>query len=214
MRVRPGEFGANRPRGLELLLLTATHFAVFSSPFALVVAALGEWQSIRSWLYYAVAGIGIAIAGFLAQYSSESGGPTILNDYAMAFFTPGVIAGLVYWILAGRHAGEDPDTPRLGIATNGNSGATNDLVVLQCNKCVAAPKKVLSSMRRERLKPMYNADLQSRFAKSYLDAMNGYMAASKAASNAIMGNVFDFWASAAKTMAAETPGTGVRPCCR
>ena len=117
----PADYAPNREGGLELLLLTATHFAVFSSPFVLVVAALAEWQSIRNWHYYAVAGIGIAMAGFLAQYSSESNGPTILNDYAVkAFLTPGFIAGFVYWILAGRHAGESPHEPRIHIATNGN----------------------------------------------------------------------------------------------
>lgn len=96
------------PTGLfELLLLTATHLAVFSAPFTLVAAAVGEWQSIRSWLYYAAAGVGVALAGFLAQYSSESGGPTILNDYALkAFLTPGFFGGLAYWLVAGRRAGD------------------------------------------------------------------------------------------------------------
>ncbi len=118
----PGELGSDPAAVVELVLLTATHFAVFSSPFVLVVAALGEWQSIRYWLYYAVAGIGIAMAGFLAQYSSEGGGPTIFNAYAMfAFVIPGIIAGLVYWFLAGRHAGDDPDTPLLGITADRNS---------------------------------------------------------------------------------------------
>jgi hypothetical protein len=50
---------------------------------------------------------------------------------------------------------------------------------------------------------MYNADLQSRFTNSYLDAMTGYMTASNAASSAVMGNIIDFWASAARTLAGE-----------
>jgi hypothetical protein len=116
----PGALGAEPHGSVELVLLTATHFAVFSSPFALVTAAFGEWQSIRSWLYYAVAGIGIAMAGFLAQYSSEGGGPTILNAYAIkAFLSPGFIAGFVYWIVAGRHAGDDPDALRIRTAAKG-----------------------------------------------------------------------------------------------
>lgn len=103
---------ASRPAtALDIVAMTATHFAVFSAPFALVVAALGEWQSIRSWLYYAIAGIGIAAAGFMAQYSSEqSGAPSILNVYAIkAFLSPGFLAGFFYWAIAGRNAGEDPD---------------------------------------------------------------------------------------------------------
>ena len=39
---------------VEQVLLAATHSAVFSAPFALVAAAIGEWQSIRSWVYYAM----------------------------------------------------------------------------------------------------------------------------------------------------------------
>ncbi|MGQ0671627.1 MAG: hypothetical protein ACT4N2_01935 [Hyphomicrobium sp.] len=106
----------------ELVLLTATHFAVFSAPFALVVAAVGEWQSIRNWAYYAAGGIAVAIAGFFAQYSSESVGPTILNDYAArAFLTPGFVGGFVYWILAGRQAGDDTGSaPTTG--TNAQGG--------------------------------------------------------------------------------------------
>jgi hypothetical protein len=79
---------------------------VFSAPFALIAVALGEWQGIRSWLYYVLAGIGIAGAGFFAQYTGEPDGATIVNDYALrAFLVTGVVAGLVYWAVAGRRAG-------------------------------------------------------------------------------------------------------------
>lgn len=102
------------PKGsdlIEIVLLTATHFAVFSAPFALVAAAVGEWQSIRNWAFYAAGGIAIALAGFMAQYSSESGGPTILNDYAArAFLTPGFVGGFVYWMVSGRLAGDEAAT--------------------------------------------------------------------------------------------------------
>ena len=93
-----------------LSLMIATHNAVFAAPFALVAAAIGEWQSIRSWIYYALAGIAIAIAGFIALYSGESGGQaTIVNNYALAaFLAAGFVGGLVYWLVAGRRAG-NPD---------------------------------------------------------------------------------------------------------
>lgn len=95
---------------VEWILLTATHAAVFSAPFALVAAAIGEWLSVRSLLYYVIVGLIVAMVGFLAQYQGETvGGPTIVNSYAaMAYVTTGIVAGLVYWILAGRRAGEDP----------------------------------------------------------------------------------------------------------
>lgn len=92
----------------ELAALAATHSGVFAAPFALVAAAIGEWQSIRTWIYYALSGIAIAIAGFIALYSGEGmGQPTIVNNYAlMAYLTAGLVGGLVYWGLAGRLAGE------------------------------------------------------------------------------------------------------------
>lgn len=95
---------------VEWILLTATHAAVFSAPFALVAAAIGEWLSARSALYYVVVGLIVAMVGFLAQYQGETtGDPTIANTYAtLAYVTTGIMAGLTYWLLAGRRAGEDP----------------------------------------------------------------------------------------------------------
>ena len=94
---------------IEQVLLAATHSAVFSAPFALVAAAIGEWQSIRSWVYYALAGLAIAIAGFIALYSGETttGVNTIVNQYAtIAFLCSGIVAGWVYWLFSGRYAGD------------------------------------------------------------------------------------------------------------
>lgn len=93
---------------MEQVLLAATHSAVFSAPFALVAAAIGEWQSIRSWVYYALAGIAIAIAGFIALYSGETSGPySIVNQYAtIAYLCAGLVGGWVYWLVAGRNAGD------------------------------------------------------------------------------------------------------------
>jgi hypothetical protein len=97
---------AERLRGAGMLwLLAATQSAVFSAPFALVAAALAEWQGIRSWIYSAVGGIGIAMAGFLTLLAGESGGQTVVNGYALAaFLATGLVAGLVYWAVAGRKA--------------------------------------------------------------------------------------------------------------
>jgi hypothetical protein len=96
----------------EQVLLAATHAAVFSAPFALVAAAIGEWQSIRSAIYYALAGIAIAIAGFIALYSGETSGPnSIVNQYAIvAYLCSGLAGGLVYWLVSGRLAGDSVET--------------------------------------------------------------------------------------------------------
>jgi hypothetical protein len=90
-----------------LSLLAATHSAIFAFPFAMITIALGEWQRIRSWIYYVVVGIAIAFGGFVAEYLAEVGGqPSIVNDYAIrAFLTVGFFSGLAYWLAAGRRAG-------------------------------------------------------------------------------------------------------------
>ena len=101
-------------------LLIATHVAIFASPFALVAIAIGEWQRIRDWVYYALSGIAISLAGLAAQYSSESSTPlaTILNSHAAkAFLTAGFIGGVMYWLFSGRHAGSHP-VPVLGSANS------------------------------------------------------------------------------------------------
>lgn len=101
-----------------LVLLAATHTAIFSATFAFVATGVGEWLSLRSPLYYVTGGAVIAILGFFAQYSSEAGGqPTIFNAYALAaFLTAGVIAGLVYWGAAGKHAGPGAADANTGAA--------------------------------------------------------------------------------------------------
>lgn len=80
---------------------------VFAAPFALVAAAIGEWRGLRNWTYYALAGIAIALIGFLSHYSNEvQGQPTIVNNYALsAFLTAGFVGGLVYWLFSGRVSG-------------------------------------------------------------------------------------------------------------
>lgn len=94
-------------QALVLAALAATHAAIFSAAFVLITAWLGEYMGIRGIGYYLGAGAIIALAGLAAQYSSEvAGQPTILNTYAVqAFLTSGVLAGLVYWLAAGRSAG-------------------------------------------------------------------------------------------------------------
>jgi hypothetical protein len=90
-----------------LSLLAATHSAIFAFPFALAAIALAEWLCLRSWIYYVVVGILIALGGFGAvSYFEVEGQPTIINNYAMrAFLAVGVFGGLAYWLVAGRRSG-------------------------------------------------------------------------------------------------------------
>lgn len=102
-----------------LTLLAATQTAVFAAPFALLAGIFGEWQRITNWVFYGLAGLAIGIAGFAAQYSAEGPAATIVNDYALrAFLTTGFIAGFVYWMVAGRHAGHS--RPRIAVERLGS----------------------------------------------------------------------------------------------
>lgn len=114
---RLGAFGT-------LTLLAATHSAIFAAPFALLAAIVGEWQSIRNPIYYAAAGILIALGGFAAQYSSETGAAaSIANNYALkAFLTAGFFGGLSYWMASGRSAGDDEEAP---VTTGRPAASTN-----------------------------------------------------------------------------------------
>ena len=101
-----------------LALFAATHSAVFSAPFALVAVIVAESQGLRSPIYYVLAGLATAIAGFFAQRTGEPTGETIVNNYAaQAFLATGFAGGLAYWLAAGRRAGgrrADPGpTPRV-----------------------------------------------------------------------------------------------------
>ena len=101
---------------------------MFSAPFALVAAAIGEWQSIRSWVYYALAGLAIAIAGFIAIHFGETGGAnSIVNQYAIiAYLCAGLVGGWVYWLFSGRYAGDPAEAadPARAATTN-RSGSAN-----------------------------------------------------------------------------------------
>lgn len=90
-----------------LALLAATHSAIFAFPFALIALGIGELWRVRSWLYYVLVGAVISLGGLAAVYLNEvPEQPSILNDYALiTYATVGVLAGLAYWLVAGRCAG-------------------------------------------------------------------------------------------------------------
>ena len=90
-----------------LSLLAATHSAIFALQFALIAIGIAEFSRVRSWIYYVLAGIAIALGGFWAEYLNEvPGQPSIFNYYALgAFIAVGVLGGVAYWLVAGRRAG-------------------------------------------------------------------------------------------------------------
>ncbi len=100
-----GEVGKQLTTAGLLALSSASWAAIFASPLALIAALIAERRAISEWFYYTIVAVLAAGIGFLAQYVSElQGAPTIFNNYALAaFLTGGVIAGLVYWLVAGRY---------------------------------------------------------------------------------------------------------------
>ena len=90
-----------------LALIAATQYAIFAIPFVLIATVIGEWLTLRNFLYYLMTGTVIAVLGYAAQYHSEvPGQPTIFNGYALTtFLTAGLFAGITYWLVAGQFAG-------------------------------------------------------------------------------------------------------------
>lgn len=94
-------------RAMFVVLSAATQFAIFAAPFAGVAILFGLMQGLRGWGYYVFLGLAVALLGFTVLYVGEDGGDfTIANSYAVAAFAfSGIIAGYVYWLVAGHRAG-------------------------------------------------------------------------------------------------------------
>jgi hypothetical protein len=97
-----------------LSLAVATHSARYTAWLALIVAGFGEWRRISSRMYYVLVAIAISAAGFLAQsldllgqyWNEPASLASGANSYVVtAFLLTGFVAGLVYWLFAGRFAG-------------------------------------------------------------------------------------------------------------
>jgi hypothetical protein len=73
---------------------------------SLFIIVWAEFAARRDWLFYSLAGLltGVGVVGYIMAQSNQAGP----SDYAL-FLTSaaaaGVIAGFVYWAVAGRSAG-------------------------------------------------------------------------------------------------------------
>lgn len=89
-----------------LWMMAATQAAVFALPFAAIGIVLTEWRALRGWLTFVLLGSAIAVTAYAVAVAGETGRSTLLNDYAFkAFLASGIVAGLAYWMVAGRRAG-------------------------------------------------------------------------------------------------------------
>lgn len=86
---------------------TAVFSLVFAAPLVLLIGIFSEVLRVRSFAFYILAGVFVALAGFAALYSNEGPtDPTLANSYAIAtYLTTGFVSGLMYWLVAGRFAG-------------------------------------------------------------------------------------------------------------
>ena len=113
--------GPEQTAGMLLLLIRAVTVAICLMPL-LVAALVGELARVRSWLWYACCSGLVAAAvpfvlrlGFATHRTAEqadgSGIAHAESRFLLLFFLTGVIAGTVYWLIAGRTAGEDARVP-------------------------------------------------------------------------------------------------------
>ena len=105
------------------LLMQLMHLSTLAICIAPVVLAalIGELARFRSWLWYACcSGILAAAMPFDPHPWSEADGDAAAHEatammlelrFMLLFFIVGLIAGTIYWVIAGRNAGEA--TPEL-----------------------------------------------------------------------------------------------------
>ena len=80
---------------------------------AAVVISLGKKFQVRSFWFFGGAGAligGLSQIGFFAVLLSRSPGPDrvlVIAEMTPLFVLAGLTAGLVYWYVAGKHAGRD-----------------------------------------------------------------------------------------------------------
>ena len=66
----------------------------------------GARTGVRSVSYYAGAGVFCGL--FCSFWLSYRAGSSVLVTNMLSYFFPGVVAGLTYWAIVGRHAGARP----------------------------------------------------------------------------------------------------------
>lgn len=94
------------PLMLEYAAVAFVILTVLTFVPAVLVVAVAEWKRIRDWRYFVAAGGLIALVltaafGF-APNSGGDGGALYVGAF---LFVGGLVAGFIYWAIAGRHAG-------------------------------------------------------------------------------------------------------------
>lgn len=113
----PGVVGGTIVFSIPFIALFVAYFSLMP---AIVVLAIAEILSRRDWLTYAIGGalVGIAVVALYWQGSlpnarelgiaepQPEGGPALTSPAFLALVVGGgIIGGLIYWLVAGRFAG-------------------------------------------------------------------------------------------------------------
>lgn len=105
--VEPGGMFATRDAvaaAALLIAMSATQAFTFALPFAIIAIGITAVLGLRGWLTYVAAGVAIAVCGYWTVLAGDVG-PSLRDDVALrAFAVSGAVAGLVYWLVAGRRA--------------------------------------------------------------------------------------------------------------
>ena len=96
----PAVLGPGMVAAAPFIALFVAYFAFLPS---IAIIALAEWFGWRSWLAYAFSGaaIALAVAAMFARTRSEPDAMELLP----VMLASGIVAGLVYWLIAGRTSG-------------------------------------------------------------------------------------------------------------
>lgn len=110
----------------NLTLFTAITSFMIAAPIVLLLGLFAEFVGVRSFAFYLIAGLFVALAGFAVLYSGERpNDPTIVNSYAIAaFLTSGFFSGISYWLVAGRFAGGRKRSAKLKQSRDQTRGGT------------------------------------------------------------------------------------------
>jgi hypothetical protein len=94
--------GAN---AFGVVLFASTVTPALTALPALIAVVVGEALSVRSWIYYVLAGgASLAAVPLLAAIPAAGASTVPASEYMTIFATAGFAGGFIYWLLAGARA--------------------------------------------------------------------------------------------------------------
>jgi hypothetical protein len=85
--------------------LLAAFVAYYTFLPAMLVALISEYLAKRSWLFHALGGIAVALVA-ISRRADANSFATPPSSIMLIIVASGVIFGTIYWLIAGRSAGQ------------------------------------------------------------------------------------------------------------